>query len=63
MLFVPGGLSHHFTGLLPHGTPTNGSNDQRFALQYHFVAKGTEKLSNDQLRLSRFGGDGAGAEC
>eukprot|EP00039_Didymoeca_costata_P007282 m.98068 g.98068 ORF g.98068 m.98068 type:complete len:170 (+) comp13623_c0_seq2:811-1320(+) len=52
-----------FSGLLPHGTPTNVSKDQRFALQYHYLPKRAVILPDDTLRLGIFGGEGLGAEC
>ena len=33
-----------FDSLLPHGTPTNTTDKQRFALQYHYVPNDTEVL-------------------
>ena len=52
-----------FDSLLPHGTPTNTTANQRFALQYHYVPNETEVLPDESLRLSLFGGEGAGAVC
>ncbi len=43
-----------FDGLLPHGTPYNGTAQRRWALQYHFVPEGARQTS-DAERLAVFG--------
>lgn len=51
-----------FDAKLPHGTPTNRTNTQRWAVQYHYVpasaANGTE-----EERLSIFGSEGKNVTC
>ena len=51
-----------FDAKLPHGTPTNRSNTQRWALQYHFHGAGLEK-ADQELRLAIFGSEGKGVYC
>lgn len=58
---APGGALL-FSTLLPHGTPTNTSETQRLALQFHFGPKGAQR-TGDEARLKRFGGEGLGVHC
>ena len=51
-----------FSGMLPHGTPTNLSGGQRLALQFHFIARNATKI-DDAERQRRWGGDGRGVHC
>uniref|UniRef100_A0A7S4PX19 Fe2OG dioxygenase domain-containing protein n=1 Tax=Alexandrium monilatum TaxID=311494 RepID=A0A7S4PX19_9DINO len=51
-----------FSTLLPHGTPTNTSDTQRLALQFHFAPRGARR-TNDASRLRVFGGEGLGVSC
>jgi len=51
-----------FSTLLPHGTPTNQSQMQRLAVQFHYVGKGAPR-TDDAARLAVFGGEGLGVEC
>lgn len=43
-----------FDALLPHGTPHNGTNQKRWALQYHFVSERARSIT-DEMRLAAFG--------
>lgn len=57
----PGGVVL-FDGMIPHGTPTNTSQHKRRAMQFHWVAQGTENVSAE-LRSERFGGERNGRSC
>lgn len=57
----PGGILL-FDGLLPHGTPTNYSNERRKALQFHYFAESTKAVPESE-RLATFGSEGKGVEC
>ena len=57
----PGGLLF-FDGLLPHGTPTNHSDRQRWALQMHYFPEGTTKIPTED-RLGIFGSEGKDVTC
>ena len=46
----------------PHGTPTNTSETQRLALQFHFGPRGAQR-TGDEARLKIFGGEGLGVHC
>jgi phytanoyl-CoA hydroxylase len=59
---VPPGGVLLFDGLLPHGTPTNHSNERRRALQYHYAPASATKLSRDEAN-QLFGGEMQGAYC
>ena len=59
---LPAGGCLIFDGLTPHGTPTNKSNARRRALQYHYVLKGTPRISTAE-RVEIFGPDGENASC
>jgi phytanoyl-CoA hydroxylase len=51
-----------FHAKLPHGTPTNRTNEHRWALQYHYapVSAGTVE---DEARLAVFGSEGKNVTC
>ena len=51
-----------FDGLLPHGTPRNGTSRRRWALQYHYTPPGVEEAP-DQERLNVFGSEGKNVTC
>jgi phytanoyl-CoA hydroxylase len=51
-----------FSSKLPHGTPTNRSNCQRWALQFHYRACGVAECS-DETRLALFGSEGKEVSC
>ena len=51
-----------FDGKLPHGTPTNRTDTQRWAVQYHYVPKDAEKV-DQSVRLAAFGADGKDVFC
>ena len=51
-----------FDALLPHGTPANRTDRQRWAVQYHYVAPDSRE-TGDEDRLSVFGSEGKGVTC
>jgi phytanoyl-CoA hydroxylase len=51
-----------FHAKLPHGTPTNQTDDYRWALQYHYVPLSARQV-NDQVRLDAFGSEGKNVTC
>lgn len=51
-----------FDAKLPHGTPTNRTDEQRWALQFHYVPKSVEKIAVEQ-RLAIFGEEGKDVSC
>jgi phytanoyl-CoA hydroxylase len=51
-----------FDGLVPHGTPHNRTNTRRRALQFHYVAKGTPRISTEE-RMAMFGSEGRDVSC
>ena len=51
-----------FDAKIPHGTPTNRTNEQRWALQFHYVPRSVEKIAQD-MRLAVFGSEGKDVEC
>jgi phytanoyl-CoA hydroxylase len=57
----PGGVLL-FDGLLVHGTPHNGSEMRRRAVQFHYHGNRFAKV-DIEVRLSVFGGEGANVEC
>lgn len=59
---LPSGGCLIFDGLTPHGTPTNRTNTRRRALQYHYVAKGTPRISTEE-RMAIFGSEGRDVSC
>jgi len=44
------------------GTPTNRTDGQRWALQYHYVGRSVEKVAQE-YRLSIFGEEGKDVSC
>ena len=51
-----------FDGKLPHGTPINQTEEQRWAVQYHYCPK-TAVQVDDAERLSAFGSEGKNVTC
>lgn len=51
-----------FDGKLPHGTPTNQTDETRWALQYHYIPQSVTKVE-DAIRLAAFGPDGKDVSC
>ena len=48
--------------MVPHGTPTNTSETQRLALQFHVGPRGAQR-TGDEARLQLFGGEEHGVHC
>lgn len=59
---LPAGGCLIFDGLTPHGTPTNRSKARRRALQYHYVLKGTPRITTAE-RIEMFGPGGEDVTC
>lgn len=51
-----------FDGKLPHGTPINKTDRQRFAIQFHFAARLVVNTS-DEDRMAIFGSEGKDVRC
>ena len=51
-----------FDGKLPHGTPTNRTDQHRWAVQYHY-RPGAAVLTDDEARLAAFGSEGRDVTC
>ena len=51
-----------FDALLPHGTPANRTDRQRWAVQYHYVSSDSRE-TRDEDRLAVFGSEGKGVSC
>lgn len=51
-----------FDGKLPHGTPINKTDRQRFAIQFHF-APGAATTTSDEARMAIFGSEGKDVRC
>ena len=51
-----------FDALLPHGTPANRTDQQRWAVQYHYVSYDSRE-TGDEDRLAVFGSEGKGVSC
>ncbi len=51
-----------FDAKIPHGTPTNRTEQQRWALQYHYVGRSAEKVAAE-YRLGIFGDEGKDVSC
>jgi len=51
-----------FDALLPHGTPANRTDRQRWAVQYHYVSADSRE-TGDEDRLAVFGSEGKGVSC
>lgn len=58
---APGGVLF-FDSFLPHGTPTNDSDQRRWAVQFHYAPADAVKCSEAD-RLERFGSEGKDVEC
>ncbi len=59
---LPAGGALIFDGLTPHGTPANRSNLRRWALQFHYVKRGTPRISTEE-RMAIFGEEGRDVSC
>ena len=59
---LPSGGALIFDGLTPHGTPTNRSDTRRRALQFHYIPKGTARISTEE-RMALFGSEGRNVAC
>jgi len=59
---LPAGGALIFDGLTPHGTPSNRSDRRRWALQFHYVKKGTPRISTEE-RFAIFGEDRHNSSC
>jgi phytanoyl-CoA hydroxylase len=57
----PGGVLF-FDGLLPHGTPTNHSDQRRRAVQFHYAPADAVKIAQEE-RLKVFGSEGKDVSC
>ena len=51
-----------FAGKLPHGTPTNRTEQQRWALQLHYIPRDAREV-DEGLRLETFGSEGKDVSC
>ena len=51
-----------FDGKLPHGTPTNQTDEQRWALQLHYIPQTASEVE-ETLRLETFGSEGKNVIC
>lgn len=51
-----------FHAKLPHGTPTNRTKENRWALQYHYVPQDARQVG-DEVRLAAFGSEGKNVTC
>jgi len=51
-----------FDALLPHGTPANQTDSQRWAVQFHYVSQDSQD-TNDEYRLEVFGSEGKDVSC
>lgn len=51
-----------FDGKLPHGTPTNRTGEQRWAVQYHYRPRAATMV-DDATRLAAFGSEGRDVTC
>ncbi len=51
-----------FDAKIPHGTPTNRTGQHRWALQFHYVGKSVERVSQE-YRLAIFGEEGKDVSC
>jgi phytanoyl-CoA hydroxylase len=58
---APGGCLF-FHSLLRHGTPYNGSQQRRWAVQFHYAPEQVVKISQEE-RLAIFGAEGKDVEC
>lgn len=51
-----------FDGKLPHGTPTNQTDQYRWAVQFHYRPSDTPTVG-DEVRLAAFGNEGRDVTC
>ncbi len=51
-----------FAGKLPHGTPVNTTDRQRWAVQFHYRPAAAREV-DDAARLAAFGSEGKGVTC
>jgi hypothetical protein len=51
-----------FDAKLPHGTPTNQSNEFRWAIQLHYVPESVVEV-DESVRLETFGNEGKNVSC
>ena len=51
-----------FDGKLPHGTPTNTTDRQRWAVQFHYRPAAAQQV-DDAVRLAAFGSEGKDVTC
>jgi len=59
----PGGMLF-FSTMLPHGTPTNTSDNPRYAVQFHFIPKCFTERTSSVERRAVFGEEGSpGVSC
>ena len=61
MPLQPGGLLF-FDGLIHHGTPANGTDTRRRAIQFHYVDRNVFTIPEDD-RLAAYGLEGRGVMC
>lgn len=59
---LPAGGCLLWHGMLHHGSPTNHSDQQRSALQFHYKPQHSASISTDE-RMRHFGGEVRGAQC
>jgi len=59
---LPSGGCLIFDGLTPHGTATNTSNTRRRAVQFHYIPKGTPRITTEE-RMALFGNEGRDVTC
>ena len=60
---LPPGGAIFFSGLLPHQTPVNASNLRRRALQFHYRAKNSRVVSDEEYDRIFAEADGTPASC
>jgi hypothetical protein len=51
-----------FDSKLPHGTPTNNSNEFRWAIQLHYIPQAAREV-DESVRLDLFGNEGKNVSC
>ena len=60
---LPPGGAIFFSGLLPHQTPVNNSNQRRRALQFHYRSLDSREVSDDEYNALFIERDGTPASC
>ena len=60
---LPPGGALFFSGLLPHQTPINSSNSRRRALQFHYRARDSRIVCDDEYNALFVERDGTPASC